>query len=298
MRVYLRWKGPALDITLRDPRGVLHGAESAGSAEGVEYVELGFAEFAGYAIDDALTGAWTVTLSSSDAHTSPSQYGVYAEWPDTDVRLRGEVGGQWVPVGATVTITDTVQGPAETQASALSGDVYAPSGARQALTFERVTAPAGGAARYVAKYVPREAGYHSVLLTALGTHAGRAFERGARVSVTVRGEGARIVGVEAPIGSGVTGSGLVAPVDLAVAAAGEYLLTLSLAEEGRDERLIVAHPVRLAEGSPRVEVPLSGLALRSGAWYWLRQAMLTDIAGAGVLVDETAPGAGWRFYYD
>lgn len=298
MRVYLRWRGPAPDISLRDPAGVVHGASRTGGASGteggVEYIELGFAEFAGFAVDAAQTGAWTVTLSAPAANKAASEYAVYAEWPDAQVRLTGTSESVWAAPGATVTITASVQGPAEVLTNAVSGDVYAPSGATQALTFERVST-SGDATQFVARYTPQEAGYHFALLTALGTRAGRAWERGAHVCVTVRGEGARIVALEEPERAAGTGSDLTAAVELDVAAPGEYLLTLSLAEEGQNERLCVAHPLRLAAGSQRVEVPLTGLALRSGAWYRLQQAKLMDITGAGILVDATDADAGWRY---
>ncbi|MBM3189224.1 MAG: hypothetical protein FJZ90_10945, partial [Chloroflexi bacterium] len=45
---YVRWKGPALEVRLRDPLGRVMDADETIDRKDVEYLELGFADFAGY----------------------------------------------------------------------------------------------------------------------------------------------------------------------------------------------------------------------------------------------------------
>jgi hypothetical protein len=260
-RLMLRWKGAPVEMRLVDPSGAVHSPSRSGA--GVEYVELGLADFASYAISDTLTGDWQVTLAAPDDCRDVSAYVLYAEWPDSAVRLRASASGVWVAPGEAVTLTATLSGPPEMTVQAVTGEVYAPAG-MQPLVFGPNGADAG-ARIYTASYTPREGGYHSVLLSAHGTHDGLAFERGADLQLTVRGSGARLLDSAPPEREESAGEVYwVAPVAVAVTRAGVYALTLTLIDEQTGAQVLVSHPTRLDVGEQRVAVPLSRLKRRRG----------------------------------
>ncbi|NLG27565.1 MAG: hypothetical protein GX557_06615 [Chloroflexi bacterium] len=297
-RLLLRCKGAPVEMRLIDPAGTAHSPTHVGA--GVEYLELSFADFASYAISDTLTGEWQVTLATAADRRVASEYVLYAEWPDSAVRLRASASGAWVDAGEAVTLTATLSGPPGMTVRAVTADVYAPAG-MQTLVFSPSRADAG-ARIYTAKYIPREGGYHSVLLSARGTHDGEAFERGADLQLKVRGSGARLLDSAPPEREELAGEeNWVAPVTVTVTRAGAYVLTLTLTDEQTGAQVLVSHPMRLDVGEQRVAVPLGGLRLRDGGAYRLARLVLADISGAAVWVDSwTAdPGhAGWRFSYD
>ena len=283
-RIYVRWNGAALDMTLRDPAGALHTADDAG------YIALDFADFAGYVISDTLPGAWQVTLSSPQTNSASSEYVVYAEWPDSTIHLEADSSPAWAALGQTVTISATLQGPANLVVRAVTAQVYAPSGELYAtLPLARATETADGLV-YTATLAPPTGGYYSTLITATGCLGEYSFERGAYVNVGVRGDSARLQGDAALNAVQADGQTyLVAEVSVQVRSAGDYSLSATLTRADTQDSVTVAHPLHLTPGTQHVQVPFEQLSLVSGITYRLTHVELFDISDAALPLDEAAP---------
>jgi hypothetical protein len=289
MRIYLRWDGYPLDMTLRDPAGRLRTTEAPGP--NAEYLELGFADFASYVITDTLPGAWELTLSSPQTSVAPSRYVVYAEWPDSNVQLEA-VATPWVDPSVAATITATVRGPADLTVDEVYAELFTPYGHYTSVLQPAIPARGQDGLVFTGTAEMPMPGYYSLLVTARGTVGERAFERGAYANLGVRSDGAHLLNDAAlhtaALPDGRTG--LVADIGVEVRTEGDYMLSALLVRADTRASVRVAHPLHLQPGVERVPVAFDALPYTPGVTYWLEVALL-DISGAALPVDAITNAA-------
>ena len=301
-RFYVRWKGPAPQVSLRDPQGLLIDADRATDNGKAEYLELGFADFASFVLTDTLPGPWRVILSADEQNAVPSQYVAYASFP-SPVRLQCSTERTWYRPGEQVVISATIDDP-ETLAAMdeVSVEVYNPHRQLEttlALTPTRAIGLAAEAGlHYTGSFVPHESGYYTLLLQALGRRGKYVLERGESLLVGVAGTAAQLTGHFAltPGHRAVSGQleDLEATVGFTVRQEGDYLCSLTLTDPLSRRVTTLAHPLHLLPGEHHLTIPFPGQVIAASGLdgpYRLSEVTLLDISGPSVLLDSARDAA-------
>ncbi|MBC7236122.1 MAG: alpha/beta hydrolase, partial [Chloroflexi bacterium] len=168
-RFYLRWKGPAPEMHLRDPSGRLITPDDL--PDEAEYLALDFADFAAYILTDTLPGPWTVELKVAKDAEEAARFVVYAEQraPEGSA-LEGLTLASdrtWYRPGEAVTLTATIEGVQGVSWERVWADLYRldgtdTAGAEVIKTIELAPAAKGGV--WVGRFMaPFEGGYYALL---------------------------------------------------------------------------------------------------------------------------------------
>ncbi len=287
-RFYLRWKGEPLEMRLRAPNGQ-EFAPSTPKDKGEtrsEYLELGWADFAGYVLTATVPGPWTVTLHAAPTNKKPSQYVLYASFP-SDVRLHVQTDKPWYAPGEWVVITATLQDPAaQATVNRVQVELYSPG--RQRVSVALVPARSLGREQvFIGRWrAPEEAGYYLGLVQAVGRRGGWTWERGELVSFGVRGGQGRLSGTYS---GEATGEGrLRVNVGVVVREEGDFLCAATLAA-GEGPAATVAHLAHLAPGQHTLGLVFpgqAGSAAGPDGPSRLREVILLEVSGAAILLDE------------
>jgi hypothetical protein len=294
-RFLVRWKGPALSVSLRDPKGRTIDSKAAEKDGESEYLELGFADVASYVVTNTLPGSWTIMLHADGKNRSPSQYVAYASQA-SPARLQVSTDRPWYLPGELVTITVTcTDASTPISLTAVQADVYSPGKEHETIPLTRVQ-PVGekrASPSYVASYrAPSQGGYYNILVRASGRRGKNDLERGGELTFGVCGDSARLSGVYDLAAGQRDGSGklsnLEATIGVVAQREGSYLCAVALADSQGHRIATVAKPVHLTPGVHTLVVSLPGQAIaasgRDGP-YHLSEVMLQDIAGAAILLD-------------
>lgn len=293
-KFYIRWQGAPLKVSLRDPRGKIINADNADDHQ-AEYLELDFADFAGFVLTDTLPGPWSVLIESDARNRAPSQYVAYASYP-SPVRLRLATDRMWYQPEEQITISACLDDPqARTQVRQVRVDIYSPSRRVETLYLlpDEQNVARGRGQAYVGNYrLPRESGYYVLLAQAVGERGGHILERGEAHTIGVYSKAAQLNGRYAlatgPLDDQGRFQDMRASIGVSVRREGDYLCSIALADP--QGRLIarVAHPAHLAQGEHTISVTVPGsriaLAGLDGP-YHLAEVVLCDIAGAMLLAD-------------
>ena len=297
-RFYLRWKGEPLEMRLRDPLGREVDADASLDREDVEYLELGFADLAGYVLTNTLPGPWEVVLESAASNEAASQYIVYADIA-SDVRVSLQTDRDWYEPGDAVSITVRLEGrDGQACLDRVEVDIRSPSRAKEAVRLRPMGTEglAPSTECFGGEITVREGGYYTLLMNATGRQGAGTLERGAETVIGVSTRVARLTGAP-EVRDAVNAGGLSSPsIEMSVAVEADEQASLLCAATLRGPdgaRLVGAHPFEMAPGRQAValrlgwEAPVAeSAAPASAAAYWVESLTLLDISGAGILLDE------------
>ena len=293
VRFYVRWKGPAPKVTLQSPRGDHLDPDVAWDDANSEYLELGFADFAGYVLTDTLAGPWIMELSTDEDNTQATKYVAYAAMPDSPIRLSLRADRDWYTIGEAVTLSMLVEDSAPLAATDhCTIRIYSPEKV-DVVELARSTHRDRLSRRlYQGVYVPTTAGYHHVLARVTGERGGKAFERGGNLTFGVRGEWARL-GSHYLFAKGEPATNrersITVSVEIIAQRESDYLLSATLSDAEQRQLAAVAHPVHLTRGEHLVDLAFALEQEPAGGdeIYYLGAIHLVDISGAGVLLDSS-----------
>jgi len=294
-RFYVRWKGAPLSVSLHDPHGRFIDPKVAEDDDRSEYLELDFADFAGYVLTNTLPGPWSIVLEADSKNRSSSQYVAYASISST-VRLEVRTDRTWYRPGEEVIISATLT-PSDMPITLneVQAEIYSPSKqpTRLHLRPHPTNAKEETSPVYAGRYrIPPEGGYYVLLARAQGAYAQKDLERGEAVTFGVYGDGARLSGyyqlaLGQPHAKGYLES-LEATIGLAVKREGDYLCSVILTDGAGRQVATIAHPMHLSSGTHIVNITIPGRAIaasHSQGPYRLGEVILADISGAAVLLD-------------
>ena len=288
-RVYVRWKGPAPTVSLRDPRGRIINEDSAAKRDDVEYLALDFADLCGYVLTDTVAGPWQVVLTSPERADEPTEYVAYASF-ESDLTIAVQADSPVHEPGASAELTVSLRGAETATIEQVRIDVYAPDGQHHELTETRETDDTARADIAL----DAGSGYYRLLVTAGGTVDGRPFERGAEHVLVVSADWARLNGHYAlSVVEDTNAGSRVALVSVGVSAdsAGSCLLSVTVSDLDTDRSTTIAHPLDLPAGNNTVAVRVPLTALNTDAAQHslvLSRAQLLDVQGAAIPLDTDA----------
>ena len=153
----VRWKDTPLKPTLRDPVGRDIEQDGAGSEGKAEYVELGFADFAGYVVTGTVLGDWGLVLENE----SKSDTGPVRGLCDREVARASGLGAspEWTAPGSEVVISAELRAPAGTASvDGVEAEIYGSDRQRRLSRCSRCSVPgrrAPGATRGAIERQPR-----------------------------------------------------------------------------------------------------------------------------------------------
>ncbi|MBN1399403.1 MAG: alpha/beta fold hydrolase [Anaerolineae bacterium] len=291
-RFFVRWRGPRLDVELNSPDGRQIDADDALDDDAVEYLELSFADFAGYIITDTLPGPWQLTLAPDGEHGEPTQYVAYASL-DSELALTVTTDQEWYQAGETLQIRASLSDPGkESGLLTMSCTVHRPDGLRETIRLERPSQTDGEGSPYAGVYrLPEDQGYYVLEVRALGRRDGYRWERSVLCVVGAAARRAILRPPHALQVDPIQPSGSSAQIGVSAYVAGDYLVSITLLDGEEQTLATIAHPTHLEPGEHRVTVPLSAgrlSALASADGLALGEILLLDISDAAILLDEAS----------
>jgi len=304
---YVTWMSSDLDLTLRDPAGVVLTPTVAISDPNANYGKLmfGISGLATYIFTNTLTGEWTYTITA-ESGPYPIPFDLYVN-PDSPLVARASAP-EWQPFGAPVVITASLfYSTTPISGAAVQAHITRPDGSEDSISLHNDGLPpdnAGGDGIYSGTYTDTtEGGFYYVLVEADGTYASQTYHRTAQAVFPVAADSATLSGTYADQPSDDNGDGLYEYLDVGVGVNGTQLgdFTVAAALQGKNEQYIDLANATVYSSTGHVTLTLrfDGQAIHASGLdgpYTVTEVLLLD--DAQLLKLDTADNAWITAAYD